>query len=266
LMSCAPTQIHMAQHALIDGFFAFWAMLALWLLWENLQCPNKLAWLACYTLSLALLVLTKENAMFVYVAVVVLLIANRWLRFGQTTRTLILLTFVGPLIGVAVLVNLCGSLETTIQVYLLLVSKASVLPFAVSTGDGPWYRYLVDLMLVSPVILILAIGGTFGLKSSDRAALFLLIFVVGSYVLMANVRYGMNLRYAVIWDLPLRYLAVLSLMKVCNSFEKHASWWLGLAIAAICGVEFHQYVVFFVQHDLYELVTGLLLRAVNILK
>jgi len=27
LMSCAPTQIHMAQHALIDGFFAFWATL-----------------------------------------------------------------------------------------------------------------------------------------------------------------------------------------------------------------------------------------------
>lgn len=34
LMSCAPTQIHMAQHALIDGFFAFWATLCLWLLWK----------------------------------------------------------------------------------------------------------------------------------------------------------------------------------------------------------------------------------------
>ncbi len=25
LMACAPTQIHMGQHALIDGVFAFWA-------------------------------------------------------------------------------------------------------------------------------------------------------------------------------------------------------------------------------------------------
>src|SRR5436305_1691818 len=40
LMACAPTQIHMARHALIDGFFAFWATLCLWFLWENLRWPD----------------------------------------------------------------------------------------------------------------------------------------------------------------------------------------------------------------------------------
>ncbi len=35
LMCFAPTQVHMSQHALIDGFFAFWATLSVWLLWEN---------------------------------------------------------------------------------------------------------------------------------------------------------------------------------------------------------------------------------------
>jgi hypothetical protein len=63
LMVCAPTQIHMAQHALIDGFFAFWATASLWLLWENLRRPNYAPLLALYGLSLTLLVLTKENAM-----------------------------------------------------------------------------------------------------------------------------------------------------------------------------------------------------------
>ena len=45
LMSCAPTQIHMSQHALIDGFFAFWATLSLWFLWENFRRPNDWRWL-----------------------------------------------------------------------------------------------------------------------------------------------------------------------------------------------------------------------------
>ena len=36
LMAFAPTQVHMSQHALIDGVFAFWAVTCLWLLWENL--------------------------------------------------------------------------------------------------------------------------------------------------------------------------------------------------------------------------------------
>ncbi len=169
LMSVAPTQIHMGQHALIDGVFAFSATLCLWLLWENLQRPNKWPWLISYTLALAWLVLTKENAMFAYIALLVLLAMNYWLRFGQITRTLLLLTLVGPLLGVAILVNLCGSLQTAIATFQLLVSKASVLPFAIATGDGPWYRYLVDLMLMSPVILILAIGRIFTLKTDDKA-------------------------------------------------------------------------------------------------
>jgi len=31
LMAFAPTQIHMSQHAFIDGVFTFWALLCLWL-------------------------------------------------------------------------------------------------------------------------------------------------------------------------------------------------------------------------------------------
>ena len=204
--------------------------------------------------------------MFAYVGLLILLGANHWLRFGQISRTLLLLTFVGPLLGVAVLVNLCGSLETTYAIFRLLVSKASVLPYAIVTGDGPWYRYLVDLMVMSPLVLVLAIGGIFNLKISDKASLFLLLFVVGSYLLMANVRYGMNLRYTNMWDLPLRYLAVGCLTNVSASFGKRAHWWLGLFIAIVCAVELRQYIVFFVQHDLYELVTGGLLHAVKMLK
>ena len=204
--------------------------------------------------------------MFAYVGLLVLLAANHWLRFGQISRALLLLTFVGPLLGIAVLVNLCGSLETTYAIFRLLVSKASVLPYAIATGDGPWYRYLVDLMLMSPVVLILAIGRIFNLKIDDKASIFLLLFVIGSYLLMANVHYGMNLRYTNMWDLPLRYLAVGCLTNVSASFGKRMHWWLGIFVVAACAIELRQYLVFFVQHDLYELVTQGLLHAVRILK
>jgi 4-amino-4-deoxy-L-arabinose transferase-like glycosyltransferase len=266
LMSCAPTQIHMSQHALIDGFFVFWATLCLWLLWENLQHPNNWRYLAPYTLALALMVLTKENAMFAYIGLVGLLVANHGFRFGQSTRVLWMLTFVGALLGVAVLVNLCGSLQTATRVYLLLTSKAAALPYAIKTGDGPWYRYLVDLMLMSPVVLILAIGRIFQLERTKKGELYMSIFVGVTYLVMCNVRYGMNLRYATLWDMPLRYLAVLGLMSMTDRFGRRKDLALGLSVAAICAVELHQYFVFFVNFGLYELVTEGLLRAVRILK
>ena len=96
LMAFSPLQIHFAQHALVDGFFEFWALLTLWALWENLQEPGRPGWLAVYAVSLAAMVTTKENAFFVFVAVVGLLVANRWLRFGTVTRPLLVLTAVGP--------------------------------------------------------------------------------------------------------------------------------------------------------------------------
>ena len=73
------------------------------------------------------MVLTKENAMFAYLAILALLAANHWLRFGRLRISLCLVTVLGPFLGVVILVTLCGGLGTTIEIYRLLVSKASVL-------------------------------------------------------------------------------------------------------------------------------------------
>lgn len=266
LMACAPTQIHMSQHALIDGFFAFWATLSLWFLWENLRQPNNLRWLILYTASLALMVITKENAVFAYAGLLALIGTNRWLRFGTVTRPLLLLTLAGPLLGLVVLIALCGSAMTFINTYWLLVAKASVLPYAIATGDGPWYRYLLELLLVSPLVFLLAWGAIFRLKPGNKEALFLLVFVSATYLIMCNVRYGMNLRYTNMWDMPLRYLAVLCLCDLSQWFRRYQATAIVLAVILLAAFDLRQYHIFFVKYGLYELVTGGLLRAVQILK
>jgi 4-amino-4-deoxy-L-arabinose transferase-like glycosyltransferase len=265
LMSCAPTQIHMAQHALIDGFFAFWATLCLWLLWENLKRPNDPLRLSLLGVGLALMVLTKENAFFAYIGLLVLLGANRWLRFGTITRPLLLAAIAGPLAGLVILIFLCGSAETFVTTYRLVVSKASVLPYAIATGDGPWYRYLVDLLLASPLIFLLAWAAIFRLRFDNKPALYLLTFVVGTYLLMCYVRYGMNLRYTNMWDMPLRYLALGCIADVTRDLRRR-DLVIVAAVLVLCAIDLRQYYIFFVQHDLYELVTAGLLRALQILK
>jgi 4-amino-4-deoxy-L-arabinose transferase-like glycosyltransferase len=266
LMACAPTQIHMSQHALIDGFFAFWALLALWLLWENLQAPRDWRWLLAYTCALALLVLTKENSVFAWVGLVALLIANRWLRFGTVTRELAAATAIGPVFGVAILILLSGGLPTLITTYQLLVTKASGAMYAILTGDGPWYRYLVDLLLVSPVILLLAFGTLFRLNRTMKPELFLSIFIAASYLIMCNVKYGMNLRYANMWDMPLRFLAFSQIGAFAQLFKRHTALLTGLAVAFVALIDLRQYYILAVQYPLYELITHDLMRALQILK
>jgi hypothetical protein len=194
-----------------------------------------------------------------------MLAANRWLHFGAITRSLLLVTVAGPLAGLVILIFLCGSAETFIMTYRLVVSKASVLPYAIATGDGPWYRYLVDLLLSSPLIFLLAWGAIFRLKFADKQSLYLLVFVVSTYLVMCNIRYGMNLRYTNMWDMPLRYLALGCLVDVTRTFRRREMA-VAAAVLLLCAIDLRQYYIFFVQHDLYELVTAGLLRALQILK
>jgi hypothetical protein len=267
LMAFAPTQLHMSQHALVDGFFTFWAMLVLWALWENLNAPRDWRWLALYTVALAATVLTKENAFFVWVAIVAILIANYSLKFGTVTRELLLATVIGPLLGVVLLGMLAGGAAPLIATYQLAVSKNYELKYAILTGDGPWHRYLVDLMLVSPIILLLAIGSVFNLTRAKKAEWFFLIFIAASYLVMCNIKYGMNLRYANMWDLPLCVLGFSQLLALIGFVaQRWRSIALFAAMGLICTFEMRNYVILAVKYPLYELISPELMRGLKILK
>jgi 4-amino-4-deoxy-L-arabinose transferase-like glycosyltransferase len=266
MMSVAPTQIHMSQHALVDGFFTFWALLCLWMLWENLRAPRDWRFLAAYTIALCLMVLTKENAFFVFVALVAIIALNRWLQFGTVTRELLLCSVAGPLLGFVALVFLAGGFETLRTSYQLSVGKNYQLAYAIMTGDGPWHRYLVDLLLVSPVVLLLALGAAFRLDRSQKPELFVFAFMAASYLVMCNIKYGMNLRYANMWDLPLRVLAFAQIAAFCAPLQRYRNLIFCSAVGLICAIELRQYIILFVQYPLYELVTEGLLRALHILK
>ncbi len=266
LIAFAPTQLHMSQHALVDGFFAFWAILNLWLLWENLRAPRDWRWLLPFALALACMVLTKENAAFVFIAFGAIIVLNRWLEWGTVTRELLGCLVVGPLLGVVGLLFLAGGVETLLTTYQLSVSKNYHLVYAIVTGDGPWHRYIVDLTLVSPIVMLLAIGALFRLNRAMKPELFVAVFIGASYLVMCNLKYGMNLRYATMWELPLRLLAFGLLVQVIQPVTRQRAWILGGAVAFLCAMEYRQYLILFVDFPLYELVSEGLLRALKILK
>jgi hypothetical protein len=266
LTAVAPTQLHMSQHALVDGFFTFWATLVLWLFWENLQAPRNRPWLVSYTVALALLVLTKENSFFVWIALIALLVTNRWLQFGTVTRELAVATVLGPLLGGVALIFLAGGVSDAIHTYRYSVEKNYTLYYAILTGDGPWYRYLVDLMLVSPIVLILALATFFRLNRTMKPELFMSIFIAASYLVMCNVKYGMNLRYANMWDLPLRFLAFSQIVWLASLAKQFRGVIIAGAVVLLAAIEFHQYIVLAVRYPLYELITYDLLKALSILK
>ena len=268
LMAFDPLQMHLSQHAMIDGFFAFWATMCLWTTWECLRNPASRAWLIAHAVCLALMVMTKENAFFVYCGLGGVVIANRWLAFGKVTSRFILASIAGPLAAIALLACMSGGISPFIEVYRTVVSKAQNLRYARLTGDGPWYRYLLDLFIVSPIVVCLAIGALFSLTPKRKELAFVAVFVAVSYLVMCNIRYGMNLRYASIWELPLRVSAFAMLWQVCSRFGRRQ--WLAatMAVIALCTCELRQYFILATNPEmpLYETIPGELLQLLRVIK
>ena len=261
LFACSPLLIHMSQHGLIDGVLATCALFGLWALWESLQKAARPAWLIVFACCCALIVLVKENAMFVGLGFAAVMLLAR----PRAGRTPWLAAICGGLLGITLMAWTAGGLGTVHDGYRLIVHKAQALDYAHRTGDGPWSRYLIDLMIFTPATLCFAVGGAFRTLRDDRRGAVLLLFLAVTYLAMCNVRYGMNLRYTTIWEFPLRALAVLQAAALAARF-RHSRTVLAAVVAVLCAIDLAQYRQFFVTYRLYELPTADLLRAVQMLK
>ena len=241
----------MAQHALIDGFFAFWATMCLWLLWENLRKPNDPLRLTLF----AVVSRTHGSHEGKMPSSPTSGYLHCWARIAgcdsaPSRAVCLLVTVAGPLTGLVILIFWCGSAELSSRPTGWFVSKASVA--SLCDRDRRWP--LVSLPgRSSPresADFPARLGAIFRLKFADKPSLYLLTFVVSTYLLMCNIRYGMNLRYTNMWDMPLRYLA-LGFVSRYHPFRFAArEIFLAIAVLLLCAIDLRQYCIFFVQHDL----------------
>ena len=267
LVATAPLQICLSQRALIDGYFAFWAVACVWLAWENLQRARHWGWLSAYAFCLAMLVLTKENGAFVVFALLGVFLLNPWLDLGKVTPYLLIATVAGVAIAVLFLAALIGGLPEWARFYLMFETKSRTNVYSVFAQDGPWFRYLIDFTLISPVVIALAMGTIFQLRKADRPTVFMATFLGLSFASMSVITYGMSLRYAAYWEIPLAWLACSQILRLAEQFPKiHPAIISGGLLLIVGGCNLQQYNRFFVRGAIYDPVTAQLVKASNLVK
>ncbi|HEY2714353.1 MAG TPA: hypothetical protein VGI60_17720 [Chthoniobacterales bacterium] len=267
LMATSPLDVYLCQRAMIDGYFAFWALAALWLAWENLQRPRRAGWLVAYALCLTVVVLTKETAAFVVLAILGIFLANRLLHLGTVTPQLLAATIIGPAIAALILFVMIGGVGETIRFYEMFVAKSRSSFYSVAAQDGPWYRYAIDFALVSPAIVAFAVGGIFQLRKFDRAGLCMATFVGLTLASMSCVRYGLSLRYAAFCDMPLAWLACAQILTLSRRASRTRPAIIAIGIFSIVGaIGFNQYTRIFVKGGLYDPITEQLVLTLKMAK
>ena len=106
-----------------------------------------------------------------------------------------------------------------------------------------------------------------GLAASSGTTPFDALFLGFSFLAMALIPYGMNVRFAAYWDEPMRWIAASQLITLAARFRQ--GWRTGCLVAAVAVVMFTdlcQYDRFFIKSRMYEPVSENLLRASKLVK
>ncbi|MBU1868595.1 glycosyltransferase family 39 protein, partial [Patescibacteria group bacterium] len=161
LLAFSPINMAMARRALIDSTFNLFIFSSIWLFFENIKKRNTLKtsiFIALYSFT----ILIKEGAAILSVFFVLYIFIRKLTTKADIRLTDILsVTIVPFMIAGFGYVILIGDLSLFFSVAKSVVTSPGVNAYAVYFCSGPWFRYLIDFIVLSPWVFILAVGFIF---------------------------------------------------------------------------------------------------------
>jgi hypothetical protein len=203
LLAVSPLQLAMARRALMDSLAATTAALSFFLLLRLLESatPRRVA---AFVLMFTFAVLVKETALLLlpfYAAILLypMLCERTFARLPQVAAALCL----PPILAGLAYLGAYG-MDAVIEILKLLPERSV---YDAVWEQGPWYRYLFDYLMLSPLVLLLGVAGAGDalLHARDRRLLPWLGLAV--YMLFVYAPLTKNVRYCLLLDVPIRLFA-----------------------------------------------------------
>lgn len=264
LVVVSPLLLGLSRRALQDTFLAFLLVLAFGLFdraWREGRKTDAV-WLA---VILTLAWMTKESMLFLQ-AVFAAMAVYYGCMHGWRGRWLLLPAFIAPpVLFFAACSVLAGGPSQALETLAAYGQQQSHIPYARAFQQGPWYRYLADFLLMSPLTFVLAI---FGCAQIGRSRLWpsarLAVLILATGLLTLSFLPLMNLRLAVFLDIPLRFLAAVGIFAMAQRLAaltraRRESILAVLAAVAIIA-DLGQFVRLYAVGGLYDPVTAELIR------
>jgi 4-amino-4-deoxy-L-arabinose transferase-like glycosyltransferase len=266
LYAFSPLQMAMAKRALSDSLGNLFIVLAIWLFLDFLMKPSSMK-LAFFTAAYAYALLIKETALLYAVFFAVAYGVFVFKRNSDTSvRKALVATAIAVGIAVTVLLLVFQNPADIMQVIKIQQAMPSLNQYSVLFCRGPWFRYLIDYMLLSPVVtlLSLAFAVLVWLRTDARKEFPVLYFVVAfvlAYCLFSMLPFAKNVRYAMSLDLPMRLMAVWMLAEIVKIRKiPYVSDPLFMGVLCLCALDYLNFVQLFCRADLYDPISMVLLQ------
>lgn len=261
----SPLVMGLSRLALTDSFIALCTLLSVWLLIDLVEAPKSRRRLVCFMAAFASMVLVKEQTALLAVPFAAFVLIERCLWREPLGIPTFLAAFVLPGIAVvSILVLAAGGLSPLLETSRIVLTSPATNDYAIRYGSGPWFRYLVDYLCLSPAttLLAMAFAGVLAmrLKGGQYDRVLVCMGLLAVFFLFEFSFFTKNVRYALVLELSIRVFAVCMLVELFGSANRARSAVLcGVAVAALCWLDWRTFDLYWVRYRGYDVHTQFLL-------
>ncbi|MET0411667.1 MAG: glycosyltransferase family 39 protein [Polyangiaceae bacterium] len=261
LCGFSPLMMGLGRVALMDTFACMTVTLALWLFLEALEQPGVRLWRVLFALAFLLALMTKELSVFMAPPLIALVLIERYVRKTPLSLPEFAAAFAVPaLVAGPTFILAAGGIGPLLTTTGKVLAAPKTMEYAIQFNSGPWYRYLIDFLCLSPfptLLGLLSVGSVVDRLRAGawpRPQVFFLLF--GAVLLAEQAPLIKNARYMVALELPLRFLALAWLFHLTAALRTRWRVLLvGAAVVTLCALDWQSFRRDWVKKQGYDPVT-----------
>ncbi|MDD4872419.1 MAG: glycosyltransferase family 39 protein [Kiritimatiellae bacterium] len=274
LLSVSPLMMAMGRRALSDMHGNLWCGLVIWLFLDFLRYKKRFSFyllLFAYSFS----ILSRESLMTLYPFLVIMFLVSKYVYKNELPLSYLAGIILIPVVVVGLVYVLFfggvhGAWNIVSAVFIIHGNVAATTSqYALSYSSGPWFRYLIDFIVLSPWTFLLFLGFV-GHKLISRDCEWRTVYFAGYFVTMlfifTGVLYFKDVRFLINLDMVIVLFSAMYLLELFRQSKTEYQMRLVLISAVI--IFFVNYVTFseiFCVQDVYDPVSYDLLSAMKII-
>lgn len=258
LMSASPLALGMSHVALSESLIYLLLGTSAWLFLDFLQRPTRKTLVILTSVLFFSLLVKETTCLFILFILIFSWLAKRKFSIKIAKKDLLILTIVPPLLTITFYLFLLGLENFALglhSIYLThFVDQAN--SYALYFSSGPWYRYLVDFMIISPVMTTIAIGYSFHLivkEKPDWKAIYFLIYSLVTFIPLSLLKHSKVVRFVVNLEMVIALFCAFAIVELLKEdLNQKKSIKAALILITIFIFSYHQFLTIFLSPFLLD--------------
>ena len=264
LVAVSPLLCGISERALADIDFTYFLLLSLFLFIDYIKNPNNRNQIFLMA-SISIAILFKEVAILFlpFYAVVFLFVKEqkKELSLTKIATVLIIPLFIAGIF----LLGLVGSNRffDFLAQFFAAIKKTD--PYLTNFSSGPWYVYLIDFVILSPLVFLMSaqfIGSYLFAEKKNLIVTICIAFCI--YFLLSFTLFPKDIRFGIIIDIIFRIFTALFIVNLIERFKLTSSLKSSILLVVFVlfiGIELLNYKELFLTNKIYDPASYYLFKA-----